>query len=144
VGFDGRGYLLRDLSGVFTPDSWARRAIAEYDVRDADRIIGEANNGGDLIEFTLRTVRRNVAYKKVHASRGKVTRAEPVAALYEQGRISHVGTFPELEDELCTWVPNSGMPSPNRLDALVWLFTELMLDNRVSFSELYPEPQAVA
>jgi len=108
-----------------TPQGWATRAIEMHVKHDGDRIIGEANNGGDLIEYTLRTIDPNIPYTKVHASRGKVARAEPVAALYEQGKIHHVGYFPALEDEMCTWT--LGEKSPNRIDALVWGMSELML-----------------
>jgi phage terminase large subunit-like protein len=121
-------FVLDDLSSRYTPDEWAGEAIGAYYKRKADRIIGEVNNGGDLIEFTLRTIDKHVAYEKVHASRGKRTRAEPIAALYQQGKVHHVGEFADLEDQLCNWEPNSGMNSPDRLDALVWSLTELMLD----------------
>ena len=89
-----------------------------------DRVIGEVNNGGDLVEANLRTVDRNIPYTGVRATRGKAVRAEPVAALYEQGKVHHVGTFPELEDQMCSWQP--GEKSPDRLDALVWAITDLM------------------
>ena len=89
-------------------------------------MVAEVNNGGEMVELTIRTVDPNVSYRAVHASRGKVIRAEPIAALYEQGRVVHVGSFPELEDELCQWEP--GMASPDRLDALVWALTDLMLE----------------
>lgn len=123
-----RGYVLADLSKRCSPDEWARIAVEGFHKWKADRIIGEANNGGDLIELVLRTVDPNIPYTKVHASRGKYTRAEPVAALYEQGKVSHVGGFPMLEDEMCTWTP--GDKSPNRMDALVWAVSELMLKER--------------
>lgn len=119
------GYILADLTIKGTPDQWATAAVTGYYRAGADRIIGEVNNGGDMVEHTIRTVDQNVAFNKVHASRGKYTRAEPVSALYEQGRIHHVGFFPDLEDQLCEWVP--GDKSPDRLDALVWAITELML-----------------
>ena len=99
-----------------------------YHTYAADRIVAETNNGGDMVELTIRTVDEGVAYKAVHASRGKRTRAEPVAALYEQGRVHHVGSFSQLEDEMTEWVP--GDASPNRMDALVWALTELMLNKR--------------
>jgi phage terminase large subunit-like protein len=86
-------------------------------------VIGEVNNGGDLVEVNLRTVDRMIPFRAVHASRGKVIRAEPIAALYEQGKVHHVGTFPQLEDQLCEWIP--GEKSPDRLDALVWAVHEL-------------------
>jgi hypothetical protein len=123
---DGHGYLLADLSRRDTPKGWASIAIDAYRSRKADRIVAEVNNGGDMVELTLRTIDPNVSYEALHATRGKLTRAEPICALYEQGRIHHVGNFPELEDEMCSYVP--GAESPNRMDALVWLFTELLLD----------------
>ena len=126
-GTDGQGYLLADLSGRYSPDGWARRAVGAYRSWQADRIVGEANQGGDLVEATLRTVDPGVPYRAVHASRGKRTRAEPVAALYEQGRVHHVGAFPALEDQLCAALPEGGAGPDDRLDALVWAFTELGL-----------------
>jgi predicted phage terminase large subunit-like protein len=126
-GVDGRGYVLADRSCRLSPDGWARRAVQAYDDHAADLVVAEVNNGGDMVEDTIRTVRKTIPYKKIHASRGKQTRAQPVAALYEQGRVSHVEVFPELEDQLCTWTPESGA-SPDRLDALVWALTELMLN----------------
>lgn len=125
---DGHGYVLADLSGRYSPDAWARRAISALDLYHADRIVAEVNNGGDLVEATLRTIDRGVPYKAVHASRGKVTRAEPVAALFEQGKCHVVGSLPRLEDQLTTW--SQGMRSPDRLDACVWALTELMLGGR--------------
>lgn len=129
-GTDGRGYLLDDLTCRLSPDGWANRAVGALRDRNADRIIAEVNNGGDLVERVIRTVDSRVPYKKVHASRGKLTRAEPIAALYEQGKISHVGSFPQLEDELCSYAGQPGEKSPNRLDALVWAFTELFLEDQ--------------
>jgi phage terminase large subunit-like protein len=89
-------------------------------------IIAERNNGGDMVEFTIRTVDSTVPVKTVWASRGKRTRAEPVAALYEQGKVHHVGAFPELETQQCEWLP--GEKSPDRMDALVWVLTDLLVD----------------
>lgn len=126
LGVDGHGYVLDDGSGVMAPDVWADRAVTKFDKWAADKIIGEANNGGDLIETVIRTVRRNVPYQKVHASRGKITRAEPIAALYEQGKVHHVGGFAELEGEMTNYVPGASK-SPNRMDALVWALSFLML-----------------
>lgn len=125
VGDKLHGYVLADLTIKGTPDQWARSAVAGYHLHNADRIVGESNFGGDMVEHTVRTVDKSVSYKAVHASHGKYVRAEPVSALYEQGRVHHVGSFVLLEDELCEWVP--GAKSPNRLDALVWAITELML-----------------
>ena len=129
-GKDGHCYILEDLSAQMTPNETAVTAVENYHLWEADRIVAEANNGGDWIELGLRQIDRNVAYSKLHASRGKQARAEPVAALYEQRRVHHVGAFPAAEDELCTWEPNTGMASPNRLDAIVWAVTELMLKDR--------------
>jgi predicted phage terminase large subunit-like protein len=127
LGVDDKGYVLEDGSGKYLPIEWARRAVALYYKWSADRIVAEANQGGAMVETTIRTVDPNASYKAVHASRGKITRAEPVAALSEQRRIFFAGSFPELEDELCTFV--AGSPdSPDRLDAMVWAFTELMVD----------------
>lgn len=122
----GAGYVLKDRSGHYTPNEWARKAVDLYHELRADRIVGERNFGGEMVEALVRQVDPNVSYKSVWASRGKEIRAEPVSALYEQGRIHHVGTFPELEDEQVSWVP--GEPSPNRMDALVWAFTDLLID----------------
>ncbi len=126
------GYVLRDASGKMPPVEWARRAAGLYRELEADRVLGEANNGGDLIEAQLRVVAPDVSYAKVHASKTKRTRAEPVAALYEPSaarpsRVHHVGPLPRLEDQLTQWVPDTGQPSPGRLDALVWAMTDLML-----------------
>jgi phage terminase large subunit-like protein len=128
LGVDGHGYVLEDASGKFSPIEWARRAVTLYHKLGADRIIAEANQGGAMVETTIRTVDANVPFKGVHASRGKITRAEPIAALAEQFRIHLVGGFPELEDQLCTYAAGSS-GSPDRFDAMVWAFTELMLDS---------------
>lgn len=117
------GFLLSDASGRYSPEGWARRAIADYVEFEGDVILGEANFGGEMVEATLRAVDPVVPYKAVHASRGKQVRAQPIAALSEQGRIHHAGVFPALEDQLATWVP--GDTSPDRLDAYVWAFTDL-------------------
>ncbi|HEY5209908.1 MAG TPA: terminase family protein [Stellaceae bacterium] len=130
LGVDGHGYVLDDLSGRFAPHEWARRAVAAYRGHAADRIVAEVNNGGDLVEATLRVVDANASYRGVHASRGKAVRAEPVAALYEQGRVHHVGRLPTLEDQMCEFTGDSGRggrPSPDRADALVWAITDLMI-----------------
>jgi hypothetical protein len=125
-GIDANGYVLADRSCRLSPDGWARRAVAAYHEFDADRIVAESNNGGEMVKLTIQTVDPRVPVTLVHASRGKRTRAEPVTALYEQHRIKHVGTFSELESQMMTWTPDSGT-SPDRLDALVWGFTDLML-----------------
>lgn len=121
-----RGYVLADYTCRKSPDGWARAAVAAYHDHKADRIVAEANQGGDLVKTVLRTVDPSVPVKLVRATRGKRVRAEPVAALYEQGRVFHRSVFPELEDQLVTWTPDSPT-SPDRLDALVWALTDLDL-----------------
>jgi len=122
-------YVLADESLAATPDGWARRAVAVYELQEADHFAAERNFGGDMVESTLRTVWPSAPIRLPTASRGKIIRAEPVAALYEQGRVHHVGSFPELEDEMTTWTVEEPW-SPNRLDALVWAITELGLTER--------------
>ena len=126
---DGHVYVLEDASGRMSPDGWARRAIAMLDKHGADRIVGESNNGGDLVEHTVRAAYegRAIPYKSVRASRGKYARAEPVSALYERGKAHHVGGLNALEDQMCTWTPGSD-GSPDRMDALVWAVSELLLN----------------
>ncbi|MDA1095261.1 MAG: hypothetical protein O3A25_18670 [Acidobacteria bacterium] len=142
---DGHVYVLEDRSGQCTPDTWARRAIALYHESQADALVVEANQGGDLVTHTLRTVDAHVPIRLVHATHGKRVRAEPVAALYEQGRVHHVGALPELEDQLCLWEAAAGDASPDRLDALVWAITALVLGRRalrcLSSDEEPPEDQ---
>ncbi|MDB5612134.1 MAG: ATP-binding protein [Bradyrhizobium sp.] len=128
LGQDGRGYVLADSSGKYSPNEWARRALAQFDSLKADRIIAEGNQGGDLVRNTISTQRPNAPITIVHARQGKSARAEPIAALYEQGRIGHVGSFPDLEDQMCSWEPLGSAPSPDRIDAMVWAFTALMVD----------------
>ena len=123
-GFDKRFYVIEDLSDRMSADTWANVAINAYYKHNCDRIIAEVNNGGDLVERLIRTVDKDVPYKKVHASRGKMIRAEPISALYEQERVSHVGSFSKLEDQMCSYTLDS-RSSPDRLDALVWGLTEL-------------------
>jgi predicted phage terminase large subunit-like protein len=124
-GVDGHGYVLADLTCRMSPDGWARRAVDAYDRYRADRIIGEVNNGGDLVAHTIRTVRQSIAFTAVHATRGKRTRAEPISALYEQGKMHHAGSLPELEDQMCAYTPDGYDGSPDHVDALVWGMTEL-------------------
>lgn len=124
LGRDDHGYTLADYSLQASPEKWARRAIDAYYDFKADLVVAEVNNGGDLVETVIRSIDKNVSYKKVNASRGKRVRAEPVASLYEQRRWHHIEPFPELEDQMTTWV--QGDPdSPDRMDALVWGATEL-------------------
>lgn len=137
LGADGIGYVLADQSmGGLTPDGWGRRAVQAYINHGADEIVIETNQGGDMAVQVLTTAARQMAaegapcrtvsIKRVHASRGKRARAEPVSALYEQGRVRHIGTHPNLEDQMSTWTPDTAA-SPDRLDALVWGITHLML-----------------
>lgn len=122
----GHGYVLADVSARVAPHEWARRAVKAYDAFKADRIIAEVNNGGDMVGETIHAIRAGVPYTAVNASRGKHKRAEPVAALWEQGRMHFAVACPQLEDELTSWEPDSTW-SPNRLDALVWGCTALGL-----------------
>lgn len=127
VGEDGHGYVLEDLSISGSPATWASQAIAGYHKYGANAIIAERNHGGDMVETTLRTQDPTVAVQTVWASQGKYARAEPVSALYEQKKCHHVGMFAMLEDQMCSWVPGEGLPSPNELDAMVWACTALLL-----------------
>lgn len=124
----GHGYVLADRSRHASPEKWARAAVELYRQLQADAIVAERNFGGEMVRSTIRAVDANANVKLVTASRGKRVRAEPVAALYEQGRVHHVGLFPDLEEQQTTWVPDAGMDSPDRLDALVWAITDLMVD----------------
>ena len=122
--FNNEYYVLEDLSGKHSADKWGRIAINAYYEWEADRIVAEVNNGGDLVERLLRNIDPNVPYRSVHATRGKLVRAEPIAALYEQRRVHHMGMYPELEAQMCTYTGDTKI-SPDRLDALVWGLTEL-------------------
>ena len=134
LGEDDHGYIINDVSLIGSPDTWGRKAVSAYHDNDGDLIIGEANNGGDMVETVIRTIDPYIRYKKVHATRGKAKRAEPIAALYEQGRVHHVGSFPKLEDQMCSFDPtDENQDSPDRMDALVWALTELMLKPKREF-----------
>ena len=129
LGVNGRGYVLEDFSTRGTPEKWAGRAVAAYDHADADVIVIETNQGGLMCELTLRTIRRELPIIMVHTKIGKHLRAEPVAALYKLGRVSHFGAFPELEDQMVMmtaagWEGPEHV-SPDRVDALVYALTEL-------------------
>lgn len=124
-----RGYVLADRSGHLSPEGWGRAVVNLYHDLRADKVIAEANYGGEMVTHVIRTVDPTVPVKIIHASRGKAVRAEPVAAMYEQHRWTHCGTFPLLEDEMTTWTPDDPT-SPNRLDALVWCGHELFLEKR--------------
>ncbi len=129
LGLDGRAYVIADWSCNLSPDGWGRRVREAYAHFKADRIIAERNFGGAMVEAVIQAVDKKLPVTLVTASRGKVARAEPIAALYEQGRVSHIGGFAALEDQLCSMTPSGymGDNSPDRADALVWALTELML-----------------
>ena len=127
-GANGHGYVLGDYTVHDTPKKWAEAAITAYHKHEANTVVGEVNQGGDLVEMNIRAVDTSIPFDSVHASRGKAIRAEPISALYEQGRIHHFGTFPELEDQMVEWVPGSGK-SPDRVDALTWSLSSLDLNN---------------
>lgn len=136
LGVDGRGYIFEDATCQLSPDGWGRRTVDQYYRWHADRVIGERNYGGAMVEFVIKTADGKVPYKEVVASRGKVVRAEPIAAFYEQGRVSHVGTFPDLEDQMCNFTANGyvGEGSPDRADAAIWALTELMLGDGYDYA----------
>lgn len=142
LGVDGRGYVLDDLTTAADPHGWATRAIKAYDDWDADIVVAEKNQGGAMVEAVIRSVRRTAPILLVHASRGKVTRAEPIAALYEQGRVSHVGSFPALEDQMVVFTPFGieGGTTGDRVDALVWAMTQLF-PNIISHVDKSPKAQ---
>jgi phage terminase large subunit-like protein len=121
------GFVLSDESGIYSPDGWAKKTVQVFDTLQANKVIAEINKGGDLVTANIRTVRPSIPIDTVRASRGKDIRAEPVAALYEQRKIHHVGSFPQLEDQCCDWNPLMSSDSPDRLDALVWVMFFLMV-----------------
>ena len=129
-------FILGDDSRADTAAGWGSAVVASYNRHKADRVAGESNYGGDMVENTIRTVKgaRSISYKSVRATRGKAVRAEPVTALYEKGRVFHVGKFDALEDEMCSWIPGESNWSPGRIDALVWTVTDLLLgpENKMS------------
>ena len=127
VGEDSKGYVLDDLSRHGSPKQWAEQTIAAYDKHTADAIVIEVNQGGDMVRHTLESVRPGIRIIEVRATRGKHVRAEPISALYQLGRISHAGTFDQLETQLCQMTSSGyqGDGSPDRVDAMVWAFTEL-------------------
>lgn len=139
-GVDGLAYVIADRSCKLSPDGWGRRAVAAYHEFGADRIIAERNYGGAMVEHVIKTVDRDVPYTEVVASRGKVVRAEPVAALYEQGRVKHVGELDLLEDQMCAMTGDGylGDGSPDRVDAAVWAITDLMLgDQPINYANVW-------
>lgn len=139
-GIDGRGYVLEDCTCKLSPDGWARMAVTAYHRWAADRIVAERNFGGAMVASVIRSADRSVPFKEVTASRGKSARAEPVSALYEQGRVSHVGPMTALEDDMCLFTASGymGDGSPDRVDALVWALTEVMLSHQPPLREEGP------
>lgn len=129
IGIDKHYYVLADDTLRDTPNEWGKRAVQAYTRWNADRIVAEVNNGGDMVVGVIQQVDRSAPVKKVHATRNKTTRAEPISALYEQGKVHHVGGFPQLEDQMVLWTPDV-KKSPDRLDALVWALTELTGNNQ--------------
>lgn len=139
---DKRAHVIADGSGRMTPGDWAKRVIDLFHAYGADRIVAEGNQGGEMVSHTIRTQWPAAPVKIVHASRAKVARAEPVAALYEQGRVSHAPGLDALEDQMVTWEPMSGLPSPDRVDALVWALTELIVKRpHAALAEQQRRPQ---
>lgn len=135
------GFVLEDYSRQASPAEWGKISTDAYQELHADLIVGEVNNGGEMVGFTVMTMDPTVNYKAVHASRGKYTRAEPISALYAQGRVHHVGAFAELEDQMCTWLP--GEDSPDRMDSLVWAFTELFYEPEPDHDEVVVHEERV-
>jgi len=145
AGVDGHGYVLNDATIRGTPFEWGRQAVGAYHRHQADRMVGEVNNGGEMVGYVIQSIDPSVAFTAVHASRSKQARAEPVSALYERGMVHHVGAFPELEDQMCEFVPASGQASPDRLDALVWALTTLMLEQEPVETIVYDdEPEMIS
>ena len=137
-------FVLDDRSLKAAPDKWAKEVVAAYKTFRADRVYAEKNFGGDMVENTIRTVDSTISFKYVIASRGKAVRAEPISALYEQGKVHHTGHFDSLENEMVTWQPEGSSWSPNRVDALVWVLTELMLGEgnvEPAYGGIDPEPE---
>lgn len=147
LGSDGNAYVLEDASGRYSPDEWARKAIALFEHHNADRIVAEVNQGGDMVEATIRARAADVPYEAVRATRGKVTRAEPIQALYELGKVFHAPGMTELEDQMCSFTVDFDAKeagwSPDRVDALVWGVTALFdkLKARRAPVEAVHEPQ---
>ncbi len=147
LGTDGNAYVLEDLTVKAGPATWGKVATDAYERHKADVVVAESNFGGEMVRFTVQTARPRTHYKAVNASRGKVVRAEPISALYEQGKVRHAGFFRELEDELCAFSTNgyTGERSPNRADAVIWALTELfpgvVAEKRKPKDERKPRPR---
>jgi phage terminase large subunit-like protein len=133
IGFDGHGYVLDDCSGIMTPNQWATYGIRCLYKFEGDHIVAEVNQGWDMVKTVINNIDRDVRVISVHASRGKVARAEPVVALYERGMVHHVGSHLKLEDQMCTWDSRESNISPGRIDALVWALSDLMCKGKSEF-----------
>jgi len=142
-GVDAHGYTLADLSCRLSPEGWGRRVVNAFWHWKADRVVAEGNFGGDMVASVIRTIDARVPVHLVHASRGKAIRAEPVAAMDEQGRDHHVGAFAELEDQMCNFAPGRFDGSPDRMDAKVWAYTELFLQDETQIVH-YQEPYVIS
>lgn len=151
LGVNGHGYVMLDRTCHMDPEGWASEAAKAHHGVEGDYVVGEVNNGGEMVEFTMRSVDPTIRFKSVRASRGKATRAQPVSALWgntdpqypQPPEVHLVGGFPELEDQLCTWVPGEE-DSPDRLDAMVWGLTELMVADDEDEDVLeYYEPERI-
>ena len=142
LGLDGHGYVRADASGNLSPEGWGRRVSDLYEELDADIVVAEVNQGGEMVRNVMRNINPRMVVQTVHARVGKQARAEPVSALYEQGRVHHVGAFPALEDQMATWESVTGRASPDRLDALVWAILKLMV--RPVTAKPIASPQQVA
>ena len=127
IDINGNAYILEDATDRYMPEQWAAKAISLYNDYEADLIVAERNQGGDMVRSTLRTVDDTVPIKMVHASRGKYARAEPVSSLYERGKVKHLKYLEDLEEQMVTWEPLGSIGSPDRLDAMVWAVTNLLL-----------------
>lgn len=128
------GYILKDASGKYTPAEWAKKAVELYYQYECDCIVAEANQGGDMVRHVIHSIDPNIKVYLVHATKGKMRRAEPISNLYEQGRVHHVGMFFELEEELTTYTGAEVEESPDRFDAAIWLLTHLMIGSKTSHS----------
>jgi predicted phage terminase large subunit-like protein len=130
-GTNNHYYILEDLSGKYAPGFWGNLVVDKYKKQILNDVIAEVNQGGELVVQNLRQINPAIGVRRVHASQGKLTRAEPIAALYEQGLVHHIGKFPELEEQMVSYT-GKGMKSPDRMDALVWALTDLS-DKQVNF-----------
>ncbi len=135
-GADGHGYVRADASGRYSPPAWGTRVVNLFKTLDADEVIAEGNQGGEMVRHSIHTIDKNIPVKIVHARHSKQARAEPVSMLYEQGKVHHIGSFATLESQMVTWEPESGDASPDRIDALVWAARHLFVSA--------PKPQGLA